>query len=225
MRRTLLIAGVLAMLAAAPASAQQVSDETTRTVPAEVKDATWIRSEPEAKAKRVARLRTRTYHGSREVVVVLSRNGSWSQVRYAGIGHRVGWVMTKKLRRLKSVTTRLVIDRKRTTATLFKSGERVFSTRVGVGASGSPTPGGRFYVREMFWTPNPGGTYGPLAFGLSSFSRHRTSWAGGGQVGIHGTNQPGLIPGRISNGCVRVRNRAIRRLERLMPVGTSVEVL
>jgi lipoprotein-anchoring transpeptidase ErfK/SrfK len=41
-------------------------------------------------------------------------------------------------------------------------------------------------------------------------------------VGIHGTNQPGLIPGRPSHGCVRVPNRKILQLKQLMPVGTPV---
>lgn len=41
-------------------------------------------------------------------------------------------------------------------------------------------------------------------------------------VGIHGTDQPELIPGRPSHGCIRLSNPAIRRLARLMPVGTPV---
>ena len=44
-------------------------------------------------------------------------------------------------------------------------------------------------------------------------------------IGIHGTNQPGRIPGRPSHGCVRIRNREIRRLARLMPIGTPVRML
>lgn len=39
-------------------------------------------------------------------------------------------------------------------------------------------------------------------------------------MGIHGTNQPGLIPGRPSHACVRVPNWKIEQLKRLMPVGT-----
>jgi lipoprotein-anchoring transpeptidase ErfK/SrfK len=66
--------------------------------------------------------------------------------------------------------------------------------------------------------------YGPLALGLSAFSRYRTDWLGGGQVAIHGTNEPGLIGRRVSNGCVRLRNADIRRLGRLVGVGTPVLV-
>ena len=50
---------------------------------------------------------------------------------------------------------------------------------------------------------NPGGSYGPWAFGTSAYSV-LSDWPGGGVIGIHGTNQPHLIPGRPSHGCVRV---------------------
>jgi lipoprotein-anchoring transpeptidase ErfK/SrfK len=43
-------------------------------------------------------------------------------------------------------------------------------------------------------------------------------------IGIHGTNQPSLIPGRPSHGCIRVPNPAVHRLARLMPVGTPVRI-
>jgi lipoprotein-anchoring transpeptidase ErfK/SrfK len=43
-------------------------------------------------------------------------------------------------------------------------------------------------------------------------------------VGVHGTNQPEIIPGRISHGCIRMRNAAILALARLMPVGTPLTI-
>ena len=62
-----------------------------------------------------------------------------------------------------------------------------------------------------------------VAFGTSAYSK-LSDWPGGGVVGIHGTNEPGLIPGRPSHGCIRVRNRDIVRLGRLMPIGTPVRI-
>ena len=41
-------------------------------------------------------------------------------------------------------------------------------------------------------------------------------------MGIHGTNEPALLPGRVSHGCIRVPNWNIVELKRLMPVGTPV---
>ena len=51
-----------------------------------------------------------------------------------------------------------------------------------------------------------------------------TDWPAGGFVGIHGTDRPELIPGRVSHGCIRLRNADILRLGRLMPVGTPITV-
>jgi len=44
-------------------------------------------------------------------------------------------------------------------------------------------------------------------------------------IGIHGTDEPQLIPGRPSHGCVRMRNRDITRLWQLIQVGTPVEII
>ena len=91
-----------------------------------------------------------------------------------------------------------------------------------MGAPGTPTPKGRFWIRERL--RGFGGSYGPWAFGTSAYSNTLTGWPGGGVIGIHGTDQPGLIPGRPSHGCVRVPNWKISRLARLMPIGTPVRI-
>jgi lipoprotein-anchoring transpeptidase ErfK/SrfK len=44
-------------------------------------------------------------------------------------------------------------------------------------------------------------------------------------VGLHGTNEPDLIPGRPSHGCIRLRNKDIIRLYRLVPRGTPLHVI
>ena len=87
-----------------------------------------------------------------------------------------------------------------------------------------PTPRGDFYVREKlarFDDP----FYGPVAFGTSARSRVLADWPGGGYVGIHGTDRPDLIPGRISHGCIRLRNADALRLAQLMPLGTPVTIV
>ena len=121
--------------------------------------------------------------------------------------------------------TQLVIDRRRLRATLYRNGKRVWRSPVGVGKRGTPTPGGHFYIREKINALQGGTIYGPLAFGTSAYSNKLTDWPGGGVIGVHGTNQPQLIPGRPSHGCIRVPNRNILRLARLMPLGTPVHIL
>jgi lipoprotein-anchoring transpeptidase ErfK/SrfK len=95
---------------------------------------------------------------------------------------------------------------------------------VGVGKPATPTPSGQFYIRDRLTGLPPGGMYGPEAFGTSARSTKVTDWPGGSVVGLHGTNRPDLIPGRISHGCIRLRNADIRRLARLMPVGTPLTI-
>ena len=136
---------------------------------------------------------------------------------------RRGWVRDSALGPLNLVRTRLVVDRRRQRATLYRSGRQVWKSRIGVGSPNTPTPEGRFWIRERIKVPNAGGPYGPWAFGTSAYSR-LSDWPGGGVIGIHGTNQPQLIPGRPSHGCIRVENQAIRRLALLMPVGTPVRI-
>lgn len=134
---------------------------------------------------------------------------------------RIGWVRATALGPLYPVRTLLVVNRRRPHATLYRDGRRVWTAPIGVGKSSTPTPAGRFWIREKFRTRDPGGLYGPMAFGTSDYSV-LTDWPGGGVIGVHGTDEPSLIPGRPSHGCIRVRNRAVRRLWRLMPIGTNV---
>jgi lipoprotein-anchoring transpeptidase ErfK/SrfK len=121
------------------------------------------------------------------------------------------------------VSTRLVVDLGSLTATLFRNGEPIFETQVGVGRPENPTPTGEFYIRNKL-TRYANAFYGPIAFGTSARSPTLTDWPAGGFVGIHGTNRPDLLPGRVSHGCIRMRNDDIMTLERLMPVGTPLTI-
>ncbi len=117
--------------------------------------------------------------------------------------------------------TALIVDRQALRATLYRHGRPIWSAPVGIGKPGTPTPAGRFWIREKFRTQAPGSLYGPVAFGTSDYSV-LSDWPGGGVVGIHGTNEPSLLPGRPSHGCIRLRNCRRRRLWRLAPVGTPL---
>ena len=99
----------------------------------------------------------------------------------------------------------------------------MFRARVGVGTRRAPTPAGRFYVRDIV-TRYRSPMYGPVAFGTSARSETLTDWPGGGFVGVHGMDRPDLIPGRVSHGCIRMRNADVLRLARLMPVGTPLTI-
>jgi lipoprotein-anchoring transpeptidase ErfK/SrfK len=156
---------------------------------------------------------------------VLGRWKEWSRVRYARIGAQVGWVPTRVLWPSSAVRTRIVVDVRGRRLRVYDDGRLRLNVRVAIGAPASPTPRGRFFLRERVRVIDAATSpYGPLALGLSAFSRYRTDWLGGGQVAIHGTNEPHLIGSAVSNGCVRLRNADILRVGRLVGVGTPVLV-
>ena len=120
--------------------------------------------------------------------------------------------------------TYLVVSTERTTLTLYKNGKVIFSTRVGTGKSSTPTPHGHFYIRDRLDGFPADSEYGPTAFGTSALSNVETDWPGGGVIGIHGTNEPSLIPGHPSHGCIRLPNWEIVKLAKLLPIGTPLTI-
>ena len=194
-----------------------------------VRTRTVARTGPSKGARAISRITYRTPEYYRNAIQVLDsvkyRNGkTWVRIRLAILPNgSTGWVPRGSLAGFSKIHTRLTISHGSMRATLYKRGRPIFSTRVGVGQSRYPTPRGEYYVREKlqgYYAP----AYGPRAFGLNARSAKLTNWPGGGFIGIHGTNQPHLIPGRISHGCVRVNNAAVLRLFRLMPIGTPVQI-
>jgi hypothetical protein len=188
-----------------------------------------VRSRPSATSRRITGLHRTTEDGFPEVYPVLrqardSDDGNWLKIRVPMRPNpRTGWVRADALGPLQTVRTRLVVKRGSMRATLYRSGDRIWRSRIGVGKPQTPTPSGRFWVRERIKVKKPGSVYGPWAFGTSAYSS-LSEWPGGGVIGIHGTDQPSLIPGRPSHGCIRLPNGAIKRLAKLMPIGTPVRI-
>lgn len=211
-----------------PPRRRTLSNERTRSRWAYVLQRTWARARPTPRSRRVKLLKTTTPDDTAELVLALSeyrdRGGArWVKVRLPmRPNNRTGWVRRSRLGRYRLVRTFLRIDRETFRAALYRNGHRIWRSWIGVGQPRWPTPAGRFYVRDRLVPADPTGLYGVFAFGLSAYSETLTDWPGGGMIGIHGTNEPYLIPGRISHGCVRVPNARIARLRRLMPLGTPV---
>jgi hypothetical protein len=195
---------------------------------AKLRHRTLARSGPSRGARVADVLPFLTPENTQNIVALLEsrriKGKEWVKVRLAKLpNNSVGWVRRADLGALRLVRTRLVVNRASFTATLYKAGRKVFRARIGVGQSHWPTPRGEYYIRMKLCCYG-NATYGPYAFGLSARSAVLTDWPGGGFIGIHGTNAPGLIPGRISHGCIRMRNGDITRLNRLVSPGTPVSV-
>jgi L,D-transpeptidase catalytic domain len=188
------------------------------------------RTHPSVRARKIVKLKALTPEGTQNVVQTLSgrvnEHGEyWVRVRLPVLPNgTTGWVPRGALGPYNEIWTHLVIDRRMLSATLYRKGRAVFTTRVGVGKPFWPTPSGKFYVRERI-TGFSDQIYGPIAFGTNARSNVLTDWPGGGFIGIHGTAEPEILPGRVSHGCVRMPNSAVLRLARLMPLGTPVTIV
>ena len=213
-------AGALVLALVAPAGAGRESGGSRW---AYVLGDVAAREAPNADASIVTIVKRRTPEGAPNLVLAVE-SGAWVRVRLAILPlGTTGWVPRRALGALNFVRTRLVVDRRRLRAVLYRNGVPIFRAPVGVGEPRWPTPRGEFYVRQKltrFGDP----FYGPIAFGTNARSPFLTDWPGGGYVGIHGTDRPELLPGRVSHGCIRMRNADIRRLARLMPLGTPLTI-
>lgn len=214
--------------AVAPGTPQRLSDVNGTSFFAQILRPVAAHAGPSASSRVVARLGTRTPEGTSNVVLLLTRvdlHGTlWLRVRLPILpNNTTGWVPRTAVGGYNAVVTHLVVDRTALRATLYRHGTAIFSAPVGIGKPGTPTPSGEFYIRNEL-TKYANAFYGPVAFGTSARSAVLTDWPAGGFIGIHGTNEPSLIPGRISHGCVRMRDADVLRLATLMPPGTPLTV-
>jgi len=187
------------------------------------------RSAPRPHAPLVASLSTTTPEDTTNLVLVLTTETAadghvWSRVRLPVLpNNTTGWVPRAALGPTNVVDTRLVVDRAALRVTLYRDGRAIFRAPVGVGTEHWPTPAGEFYIRDRL-AGFDARFYGPVAFGTSARSAVLTDWPAGGFVGIHGTDEPWLLPGRVSHGCIRMRNADIVALARVLPIGTPLTI-
>ena len=94
-----------------------------------------------------------------------------------------------------------------------------------VGAPRTPSPAGSFkivqalpdpawYAKGKIVPPGKSNPLGPRWLGLSAKG-----------YGIHGTNNPASIGRSVSHGCIRMRNRDVEELFRMVSVGDPVDLL
>jgi hypothetical protein len=188
-----------------------------------------VHSAPSSAARVIGHLRFLTGDGQAELYMALASarlpsGRTWIEIELPGRPNgQTGWVAATALESLHTVNGYLLVNRGTLRATLFRNGSVIFSAPIGVGKASTITPPGHFYVMEKLITVDAP-VYGPYALGTSAYAPTLDEWPGGGVVGIHGTDEPRLIPGRPSHGCIRMRNADIARLWALISVGTPIEI-
>ncbi len=134
-----------------------------------------------------------------------------------------GWI---RIASLKSRRTPFAVrvDLSRREVIVMRLGKVIMRFPTTIGAPGSPTPPGRYFVTDR--VPfDPSGPLGAFAFGISGIQpRLPPGWQGEDQLAIHGTNDPSSIGEAASAGCLRVSRRALQRLKPLLTLGTPVTI-
>lgn len=156
----------------------------------------------------------RSLHQRRALVYLPTRpNGS------------TGWVPRSQVR-VFGEPYRVTIDLRTHRLSLWRAGDAVLRAPVGVGRAVTPTPAGTYFVVSRIRPLDPGSVYGAFAFGLSAHSNVFTQFGfgGDGRIGLHGTNEPSGVGHDVSHGCIRMTNRVILRLARILPLGTPVTI-
>lgn len=96
---------------------------------------------------------------------------------------------------------------------VLRHGKMIKSYWVAVGNPATPTPIGEYKI--VYKGENWGPSFGPRWLGLN------VPW---GYYGIHGTNKPYSIGQHQSHGCIRMHNRDVIELYRMIPLGTKVSI-
>jgi L,D-transpeptidase catalytic domain len=188
-----------------------------------------VHRDPSVGSRVVGRLHLVTGDGQAQVYLALRSEVvdqvTWMQLPVPGRPNGMaGWVPASDLSELHVTREYLRVNRETLRAELYRGTRAIWGASVGVGRSIYPTPAGNFYVTEKL-IPLDEPFYGPYALVTSAYAPTLSEWPGGGVVGIHGTDEPGLVPGRPSHGCIRLHNADIAKLWRLIEVGTPIEIV
>ncbi|MHB8465090.1 MAG: L,D-transpeptidase [Acidimicrobiales bacterium] len=160
------------------------------------------------------------------VLLVTTQRPGWNQVllpiRPNG---STGWVRSADVT-LSAHDYWIVVALHAHAITVYENDTVIDHEPIGVGTGATPTPGGLFYTEDFIKLTDPGGPYGPYAYGLSGFSDVLTTFGGGpGQLAIHGTNEPWALGHDVSHGCIRMSNAGITKLAAILPRGVPVHVV
>jgi lipoprotein-anchoring transpeptidase ErfK/SrfK len=102
---------------------------------------------------------------------------------------------------------------------------------VGIGKEGHATPQGRFQVGDKIsnppWMPI-GKDQLPFGHPENPLGTRWIAWFREGvktSYGFHGTWEPEGVGGRVSQGCIRMRNEDVESLFELLPMGADILVV
>ncbi len=172
------------------------------------------------------RVLPRTLYGHRLVLSVTQRRGAWAAVpTWLLPNGRRAWVrVSRRTFTHRRTTWRLQADLSERTLTATHAGAVVRTMRVAIGARHTPTPTGTFAVTDRIRGAGYGASYGCCILALTGHQPRVRTGSVDGRLAIHGTNVPGSIGTRSSQGCLRATDVSMRWLRRHVPVGTQLTI-
>jgi lipoprotein-anchoring transpeptidase ErfK/SrfK len=172
---------------------------------------------------------TRPITGEETILPVVKSSGAsrgeWLEVMLPGRPNgRKGWI-ARAGTKLEYTRWRLVVNTSHRRVDVYDAGRRVRSFATVVGAPGTPTPVGEFFVEESV-ALKPSAVGYPYALALSARSNVIQEFAGGpGQIALHGLDNVGGTPGTaVSHGCLRLDTADISWLASHINPGVPVVV-
>ncbi len=187
-----------------------------------------VRRRPSADAPVKTRLGVRNQNGYPTLVLVdrvKEAEGSTWYLVYVAMrpNGSKGWVKEGSLA-FYTTSAKIVIDLSERKLRTYRRGELKGEYPVAIGRPGLETPTGFFFINQKLKPPRPGGAYGALAIGISAFQPRLSGWPQGGPVAIHGTNEPWLIGKAVSHGCVRMFDKDVLAVDKVVPAGSPVVI-
>jgi hypothetical protein len=159
------------------------------------------------------------------VLGVVAVRGRWVEVTAEALPNgRFGWVEFGRDVSIQPIRWTLRASLSRRRLDVLRDGRLVRSIPVGIGASGSPTPTGRFAVAEKVTGPF-GPAFGCCILALTARQPHLPpGWNTGitYYVAIHAGSGQGSA---VSAGCLHATEADVRYLMRTVPLGTAVRIL
>jgi lipoprotein-anchoring transpeptidase ErfK/SrfK len=178
-----------------------------------------------ARARRPSMVVPRGWYGRPSVLPVVKRNHSRLKVRLPRRpnGHKI-WI-ARRAAFLSRTHKAIVIDLSKRHLYLFHHKRQFHAYAVGVGKPSTPTPTGFFFV--AFHAAPTSAEYGSVMLESSAHSEVMRTFGGGSDaiIAIHGPigsdAQIGHTGAAISNGCIRMHKKALKRVGRV-PDGTPI---
>ena len=183
-----------------------------------------LRAAPRPDARVLVRVRTRTEFGNPTVLAVDRRADGWARVQHPDLsnGERA-WIDERDVELVREPWA-IEVDLSARRARVRLHGKVIDRFPVGVGRSGSDTPPGEYAVTDLIRTKGRS-TYGCCILALTG---HQPSlpdgWIGGDRLALHGTPDESSVGAARSAGCIRVRERDLRRLLRRIRLGSRVTI-